>query len=112
MLDTRCERACMFVCICAEVRVPLVLGLVLALFLHFHPPVLEPDLHLPLSQVKRARHLMPPVPSKVHVEQELLLQLQRLVLGVRAPLLPGGARMQPVGRGITWRKRREGKEGN
>ena len=85
----------------------LVLGLVLALFLHLHPPVLEPDLHLPLRQVERARHLMSPVPREVHVEQELLLQLQGLVFGVGAALLPGGARMQPVGRGVIWWRERE-----
>jgi len=89
-----------------EVPRCLVLGLVLALFLHLHSPVLEPDLHLPLRQVERARHLMPPVPREVHVEQELLLQLQRLVFGVRATLLPGGARVQPVGRRVAWRQRR------
>lgn len=61
--------------------------------LPFHPPVLEPDLDLPLRQVERARHLVPPVPREVHVEQELLLQLERLVFGVRAALLPGGARV-------------------
>ena len=88
---------------------PLVLGLLLALFLHLHPPVLEPDLHLPLRQVERARHLMPPVPREVHVEQELLLKLERLVFGVRAPLLPGGASVQPVGRGVIWRKGKENK---
>lgn len=71
----------------------LVLWLVLALFLHFHPTVLEPDLDLPLRQVERARHLVPPVPREVHVKEELLLQLERLIFGVRTSLLPGGARM-------------------
>lgn len=56
-------------------NVPLVLGLVLILLLHFHPPVLEPDLHLALRQVECARHLMPSIAREVHVEQELLLQL-------------------------------------
>lgn len=71
----------------------LVLWLVLALFLHFHPAVLEPDLHLALRQVERACHLVSSVPREVHVKEELLLQLERLVLGVRTALLPGGARM-------------------
>ena len=98
-------RACVCGCECAHADVPLVLGLVFALFLHFHPPVLEPDLDLALRQVEGARHLMPPVPREVHVEQELLLQLERLVFGVRTALLPGGARVEPVGRWVIWGSR-------
>lgn len=55
---------------------------------------------------------MSPVPREVHVEEELLLQLERLVFCVRAPLLPGGACVQPVGRGVIWWKRRDGEEGD
>lgn len=69
-----CEM-CVCMHACLSVYVLLVLGLVLILFLHFHPPVLEPDLHLPLCQIECARHLMSPIAREVHVEQELLLQL-------------------------------------
>ena len=53
---------------------------------------------------------MSPVPREVHVEEELLLQFERLVLCVRAPLLPGGTCVQPVGRGVIWWKRRDREE--
>ena len=48
------------------------------LLLQLHPPVLEPDLDLPLRQAQRMGNLDPPSPSKVMVEVELLLQLQGL----------------------------------
>jgi len=59
------------------------LGLVL--FFPFHPSVLEPYLYLPLGQAQRVRDLNPPPPGQVPVEVELLLQLQRLVPGIRLP---------------------------
>lgn len=83
------------------VRPGSVLGLVFALLLHLHAPVLKPDLDLPLGQVEGARHLVPPVPREVHVEQKLLLQLQSLVFGVGTALLPRGARVEPVGRRVV-----------
>lgn len=65
-------------------------------FLHFHPPVLKPDFHLSLGEVEEPGHLVPAVPGEIHIEQKLLLQFQRLVLGVRAALFPGGPRVEPV----------------
>ena len=91
-----CSPTCLYVCMKA-----LVFRLVLALFLHLHSPVLEPDLHLPLREVQSPRHLVPAVSGEVHVEEELFLQLQGLVLRVGTPLLPGGACVQPVGGGIV-----------
>lgn len=50
-------------------------GLVLIHFLHFHPPVLEPDFNLSLCQVQQASYLVPPVPGEVHIEQKFLFKL-------------------------------------
>ena len=58
----------------------------LVLLLPLHPPVLEPDLDLPLRQAQRVRDLDPPPPGQVAVEVELLLQLQGLITGVGRPL--------------------------
>jgi len=55
------------------------------LFFPLHPPVLEPYLDLPLGQAQGVRDLDPPPPGQVPVEVKLLLQLQRLVPGVRLP---------------------------
>lgn len=71
-------------------------------FLHFHPPVLKPDFHLSLGEVEEPGHLVPAVPGEIHIEQKLLLQFQRLVLGVRAALFPGGPRVEPVSSGVIW----------
>jgi len=52
-----------------------------------HPPVLKPDLNLPLVEVEQAGHLLPPRPAQVAAEVELLLQLHQLrarVCGARA----------------------------
>lgn len=70
---------------------------VLVDLLHLHPAVLEPDLHLPFGEVEQPGHLVPAVPREIHVEQKLFLQFQRLMLCIRAPLLPCGASMKPVG---------------
>ena len=48
-----------------------------------HPPVLEPDLDLPLLEVEQTGHLRPPRPAQVAAEVELLLQLHKLRAGVR-----------------------------
>lgn len=64
--------------------------------LHLHPAVLEPDFNLSLREVEQPRHLVPAVPGQVGVEEELFLQLQDLVLGVRAALFSRGARVEPV----------------
>lgn len=45
------------------------------LFLHFHSPVLEPDLHLSLGQTEYAGDLVTPIPGQIHIVEELLLQL-------------------------------------
>ena len=58
----------------------------LVLLLPLHPPVLEPDLDLPLRQAQRVRDLDPSPPGQVAVEVELLLQLQGLITGVGRPL--------------------------
>lgn len=49
-----------------------------------------------LCEVQNPCHLVAPVPGEVHVEEEFLLQLQRLVFGVGTALFPGGASMDPV----------------
>ena len=64
--------------------------------LHLHPAVLEPDLDLAFGQVQHAGYVNSPVSRQVHVEEELLLQLQGLVLGVGATLLASGGCRQPV----------------
>ena len=61
------------------------LHLGLVLLLPLHPPVLEPDLDLPLCQTEGVSDLYPPPPGEVAVEVELLLQLQRLVASVGLP---------------------------
>lgn len=67
----------------------------LVLFL-LHPPVLEPNLNLPLLEVEQSGHLHPPRPAQVAAEVKLLLQLHQLRTRVR------GAR--PLGgRGRAWR---------
>ena len=53
------------------------------LLLPLHPPVLEPDLDLSLRQAERVRHLYSAPARQVAVEVEFLLELQRLVPGVR-----------------------------
>lgn len=59
------------------------------LFLHFHSPVLKPDLHLSFGQTEYAGDLVSPIPGQIHVVEELLLQLQSLIFSIRAPLLSG-----------------------
>ena len=49
------------------------LHLRLVLLLPLHPPVLEPDLDLPLSQAESVGDLYPPPPCEIPVEVELLL---------------------------------------
>jgi len=61
-----------------------------------HPAILEPYLHLSVRQVDTVADLQTPLPTQIHVEQELFLQLQSLVLGVGTALLPAAARRQPV----------------
>lgn len=41
---------------------------VVHLLLHLHPPVLEPDLYLPVSQVKAFADLQAALSGQVHVE--------------------------------------------
>ncbi len=45
------------------------------LLLELHPPVLEPDLDLPLCQAERMGNLNPPSPCQIVVEMKLLFQL-------------------------------------
>ena len=53
------------------------------LLFEFHPPVLEPDFYLSLSQTEGVSNLNATSASQVVVEVELLLQLQGLEPGVR-----------------------------
>lgn len=58
----------------------------LVLLFPLHSAILEPDLYLTFRQAEGMRDLDPTPPRQVAVEVELLLQLQRLVPGVRRPL--------------------------
>ena len=55
--------------------------------LALHPPVLEPDLDLPLGEVELAGDLPPLLTGDVRVADELVLQDHRLVAGVGLPFL-------------------------
>lgn len=55
------------------------LGPLFITFLHLHSAILEPDLHLSFGEVEKAGHLIPAVPREVHVEEELLFELKRLM---------------------------------
>lgn len=61
----------------------------LVLFL-LHPPVLEPNLNLPLLEVEQSGHLHPPRPAQVAAEVKLLLQLHQLRTRVRGARPLGG----------------------
>lgn len=65
-------------------------------FFQFHPPILEPDFDLPVSEVHAAADLQTTLSSQVHVEEKLLLQLQSLVFGVGAALLSSTLCCEPV----------------
>jgi len=97
------------VSVAAAVVAAVATGLLpLAVFLVLHPPVLEPDLDLTLRQVEIARQLPAFLLRHVGVEQELLLQLQRLEFGVRFPLLAHRHLARPLQRirpQRTWRTR-------
>ena len=74
---------------CASVTVLTTLRFRLIFFLPLHTSVLEPDLYLPLSEAQSVGNFDPPPSGQVAVEVEFLLQLQRLVPGVRlTPSLP------------------------
>ena len=60
----------------------------LVLLLPLHPPVLEPDLDLPLCQAQLVGHFYSPPSGEVMVGVKLLLQLKRLVPGVSLPPSP------------------------
>ena len=64
----------------------MLMGQGLGALLSHSPPVLEPDLDLPLSQAQGVGDLDPSSPGQVPVEVELLLQLQGLVARVGGPL--------------------------
>lgn len=74
------------VCVAGVVVVHL-RRLSLGVLLVLHPSVLKPDLHLPLGEHQTPRQLPPLLLRHVGVVEELFLQLQRLVFGVRFPLL-------------------------
>lgn len=58
----------------------------LVLLLPLHTPILEPDLYLTFREAEGMRDLNATPPCQITVEVELLLQLQRLVPGVRGSL--------------------------
>lgn len=65
------------------------LGLLLVGFLfihlfHLHPPILKPDFDLPLGEVENQATSYRRSLVKYILKRKLLLQFQRLVLGVRA----------------------------
>lgn len=62
-------------------------------FLLFHPPILEPDLHLSVIEAQGFGDLHAPGPGKVLVEVELFLQLRELL----------GAEIGPDGTGRAGR---------
>ena len=53
------------------------------LLLPFHPPVLEPNLYLSLTQTQGMGYLDASSSGQVAVEVEFLLELQRLVSSIR-----------------------------
>lgn len=55
--------------------------------LPFHPPVLEPDLNLPLRQVQSHRDLVPSQPGEIIAGHEFSLQFGYLLLGEGSSLL-------------------------
>ena len=55
------------------------------LLLQLHPPILEPDLYLPLGQAERVGDLDSPPSRQVVVEVELLLELKGLEARVGLP---------------------------
>ena len=60
------------------------------LLLGLHPPVLEPDLDLPLRQSQRLGQLHPPRAAEVPVVVVLLLQLHQLAGAEGGPWSLGG----------------------
>jgi len=61
-------------------------GKILVLLLELHPPILEPNLYLPLGEQQVVRYLNAAPPSQVPVIVELLLQFKRLETRIRGPL--------------------------
>lgn len=55
------------------------------ILLPLHPPVLKPDLDLPLRQAECVRDLNASPPGQVAVKMELLLQLQDLLSCIGSP---------------------------
>jgi len=68
------------------------------LLLRLHPPVLEPDLDLPLGEAERVGDLDAALPRQVAVELELLLELERLVSRVGLSAAPTLRRVGSCGR--------------
>lgn len=65
------------------------LGLLpLAVLLILHPSVLKPNFDLPFGQVEVPGQLPPLLFGDVGVEEELLLQLQRLEFGIGLAFFP------------------------
>ena len=54
----------------------------LVVFLVFHPPVLKPDLDLPLGECKGVRNLNSTSPCQVAVEMELLQEKRNVNVGI------------------------------
>ena len=85
----------------------LIVLLSLVVLLAFHPSVLKPDLNLPLREIKVSSQFPSLLLGHVRVEQEFLLQLQRLEFGVWLPLLAHAHVTGPMVQWIAqagWRK--------
>lgn len=52
--------------------------------------------------MQQSGHLVPAVPGEIHVEEELLFQLEDLMLRVGATFFPAGFCVKPVGRRVIW----------
>ena len=61
----------------------------LVLLLPFHPPILEPNLYLPLAETQGMGYLDASSSGQVAVEVELLLELQCLISSVGSALSLG-----------------------
>lgn len=80
----------------------IAVGISLRRLFALHSPILEPNLNLALGEVEVAGQLPALLFRDVGVEEELLLQLQRLELGVGLALLAHRHVVRGVGR---WRAR-------
>lgn len=69
-------------------------------FLEFHSAILKPDFDLSVCKVNGLANLQAALSRQIHIEQKFLLQFQRLVLSIGAPLLPSALCCQPISCGV------------